>query len=269
MPAEEKDQLVRFVAEMDDRTTEMCRSLDGQIFHTKAWNRFTRYSDFYKGLHTFSWFGLEQGLNLPPINDHFHWCRSTIVYNTDIEKLSFTPREVKDKYFKNILDETKLSPRRGAGPSKAKKITINGIEDTIENWKEKGYHISFGDQRGNKEKIEFDRKMKVAEFYHNKIGGHVELLPECDEQRMADFLVDNTDYVELKTLETARNIDGRIKHSRDQADIFILDITGNDYLTVSEVERQLNGIFASEYRQWIKKIYVKSDDNLIGIYVRK
>ena len=84
MPAEEKDHLVRFVAEMDDRTTEMCRSLDGQIFHTKAWNRFTRYSDFYKGLHTFSWFGLEQGLNLPPINDHFHWCRSVVTYQVEL-----------------------------------------------------------------------------------------------------------------------------------------------------------------------------------------
>lgn len=89
MPAEEKDQLVMFIAEIDDRTTKMCRSLDGQIFHTKAWNRFTRYSDFYKGLHTFSWFGLEQGLNLPPINDHFHWCRSVVTFQTDDPKMDY------------------------------------------------------------------------------------------------------------------------------------------------------------------------------------
>ena len=78
-----KDQLIKFVAEMDDRTTDMCISLNGQLFHTHDWNRFTRYSAYYKGLHTFSWYGLEQGLNMPPINDHFHWCRSTMTYQVD------------------------------------------------------------------------------------------------------------------------------------------------------------------------------------------
>lgn len=86
---EGKDQLIKFVAEIDDVTTEMCRSLDGQIFHTRAWNRFTRYSDYYKGLHTFNCFGLEQGLNLPPINDHFHWCRSVVTFQTDDPKMDY------------------------------------------------------------------------------------------------------------------------------------------------------------------------------------
>ena len=78
--ASEKDQEVKFVAEMDDRTTKMCRSLDGQIFHTKEWNVFYRYSEFYQAKHKFSCKGLQVGLNLPPINDHFHWCRSTVTY---------------------------------------------------------------------------------------------------------------------------------------------------------------------------------------------
>ena len=82
--AEGKDELVMFIAEMDDKTTEMCRSLDGQIFHTNAWNKFTRYSEYYKGQHTFNWFGLERGLNMPPINDHFHWCRSTLTYQLNL-----------------------------------------------------------------------------------------------------------------------------------------------------------------------------------------
>ena len=79
----ENDQLVLFVAEVDNRTTKMCLSLDQQIFHTKAWNTFTRYSDYYKSNHTFKWFGLERGLNMPPITDHFHWCRSTLTYQID------------------------------------------------------------------------------------------------------------------------------------------------------------------------------------------
>lgn len=81
--ASDKDQLLLFVAEMDDRTTKMCRSLDGQIFHTKKWNIFYRYSEFYQAKHKFSCKGMEIGLNLPPINDHFHWCRSTVTYQID------------------------------------------------------------------------------------------------------------------------------------------------------------------------------------------
>lgn len=71
---------VRFVAEMDNRTTEMCRSLDGQIFNVSSLNKFYRYSDLAGGMVHYEIVGLQQGVNLPPINDHFHWCRSTIVY---------------------------------------------------------------------------------------------------------------------------------------------------------------------------------------------
>ena len=84
----DNDQLVLFVAEIDEKTTRMCRSLDGQIFHTKDWNRFRRYSKYYDGMHDFTVFGLERGLNMPPINDHFHWCRSTLTYQTDFLHLS-------------------------------------------------------------------------------------------------------------------------------------------------------------------------------------
>lgn len=54
-----KDQLVKFAAEIDDVATRMCRSLNGQIFHTRARNKFTRYSDYYKGFTYLQlvWFG--------------------------------------------------------------------------------------------------------------------------------------------------------------------------------------------------------------------
>lgn len=74
------NQKVVFIAEMDDRTTKMCRSLNGQIFNTKDWNDFKRYSDLRKGTKIYHIFGLKEGINLPPITDHFHWCRSTIKF---------------------------------------------------------------------------------------------------------------------------------------------------------------------------------------------
>lgn len=75
----------RFIAEMDERTTKMCVSLNDQIFNTKDTNEFERYSDSAKGIVKYKVDGLIEGINLPPITDHFHWCRSTITYQVDVD----------------------------------------------------------------------------------------------------------------------------------------------------------------------------------------
>lgn len=71
---------VKFVAIIDNRTTKMCKSLDGQTFYVNRENDFTRYSDADKGIVTIKVEGLVSGVNLPPITDHYHHCRSTITY---------------------------------------------------------------------------------------------------------------------------------------------------------------------------------------------
>lgn len=80
---------VRFIAEIDKRTTDMCESLNNQIFSVNDWNTYQRWSAADDRMVVYKTFGLEVGANLPPINNHFHWCRSTITYNidyTDIKK---------------------------------------------------------------------------------------------------------------------------------------------------------------------------------------
>lgn len=78
LPTENKK--VIFIAELDERTTEMCRSLDGQIFDTAGKNEFDRYSASAGGLVHYSITGMQVGINLPPIDDSFHWCRSIVSY---------------------------------------------------------------------------------------------------------------------------------------------------------------------------------------------
>lgn len=80
----DKDAKVKFIAVQDDKTTKMCDSLDEQIFKVHGWNEFYRYSDTNKSKVKVKCFGLVYGLNLPPIDDGFHWCRSTTIYNTDL-----------------------------------------------------------------------------------------------------------------------------------------------------------------------------------------
>lgn len=69
---------VQFIARMDNKTTEMCESLNGQIFKINGWNNYQRYSKADDKIVSYKTYGLVVGDNLPPINNGFHWCRSSI-----------------------------------------------------------------------------------------------------------------------------------------------------------------------------------------------
>ena len=56
----------------------MCHSLDGKEFWLDKINKFERYSDSVGKIIEYEVFGLVSGINLPPIDDHTHYCRSTI-----------------------------------------------------------------------------------------------------------------------------------------------------------------------------------------------
>ena len=79
---------VEFVSIEDDKRTEMCKSLHGQRFKVHDWNEFKRYSKANDNIVKYKCYGLVVGLNCPPINDGFHWCRSYIIYlpNTKLDK---------------------------------------------------------------------------------------------------------------------------------------------------------------------------------------
>lgn len=81
----QKKLRVRFIAEIDDRTTKMCDGMNGMLFYVNDWNRFYRYSDDDKRDVLYTIKGLKVGANLPPINNHFHYCRSTITYLTEMK----------------------------------------------------------------------------------------------------------------------------------------------------------------------------------------
>lgn len=81
----QKKLRARFIAEIDDRTTKMCDGMNGMLFCVNDWNRFYRYSDDDKRDVLYTIKGLEVGANLPPINNHFHYCRSTITYLTEMK----------------------------------------------------------------------------------------------------------------------------------------------------------------------------------------
>ena len=113
----EDNSKVRFIAVEDNKTTLMCDSLNNQEFYINKENVFDRYyGETQKELtiQRIRCNGLVLGLNLPPIQHHFHYCRSTIMYLPPVEKQEKTeynldiPKISKD--IKQVLSNTKLNP---------------------------------------------------------------------------------------------------------------------------------------------------------------
>jgi hypothetical protein len=69
---------VKFVAVEDEKTSQMCSSLANKEFYIDKTNRFYRYSASENAQVLYNIKGLQSGVNLPPINDSFHYCRSSI-----------------------------------------------------------------------------------------------------------------------------------------------------------------------------------------------
>lgn len=112
----EDNSKVRFIAVEDDKTTLMCDSLNNQEFYINKENVFERYyGETQKEVivQRIRCNGLVLGLNLPPIQHHFHYCRSTIMYLPPVEKQEKTeynldiPKISKD--IKQVLRNTKLN----------------------------------------------------------------------------------------------------------------------------------------------------------------
>lgn len=110
----EDNSKVRFIAVEDNKTTLMCDSLNNQEFYINKENVFDRYyGETQKELtiQRIRCNGLVLGLNLPPIQQHFHYCRSTIMYLPPVEKQEKTeynldiPKISKD--IKQVLKEIK------------------------------------------------------------------------------------------------------------------------------------------------------------------
>lgn len=69
-----------FIAVTDRKTTRMCNSLNNQEFYLDKINKYNRYSALDERIIEYTTKGLQLGDNLPPINNNFHYCRSTIKY---------------------------------------------------------------------------------------------------------------------------------------------------------------------------------------------
>ena len=139
---------VQFIAIEDNRTTHMCDSLAGQVFNIKGKNEFYRYYASSNNVELTTTIGLVQGINMPPIDDSFHWCRSYLQavkqnkpgkelktptnYDKIKEILSKDERYAINKYISSDFYVINEKLRNNIELSKEEKTICNDLDKALE-----------------------------------------------------------------------------------------------------------------------------------------
>ena len=125
----EDNSKVKFIAVEDDKTTLMCGSLNNQEFYINQENVFDRYygeNQKELKLQRIRCNGLVLGLNLPPIQHHFHYCRSYIMY------LPYYELEKKYGIFDSTLEKI-VKNKYNVQKAKLKGLDKKALLDTLNN----------------------------------------------------------------------------------------------------------------------------------------
>lgn len=238
----------RFIAELDKRTTKMCESLDNQLFYLNKMNIYQRYSEADKKYVTYHTNGLALGENLPPINNHFHWCRSTITYliNTITKKYKDITRDwLMQKKIDEHFDVKMLD----------KEFCYKGIKYEID-----GHFVKYEFCKGEK---------TFAEWLSKNSNKKITLLPKINKPekiQTPDYIIDN-EYFDYKN--TTGSSDQLIYHNiytqKEQSKNFIININ-SEKLTLNDIYSQIDIVY--KRIDWVEKIAIKKDDIFI-IFERK
>lgn len=113
---------------------------------------------------------------------------------------------------------------------------------------------------------------KCAEWLKNTFGGEIFMCPRINEPKgieTPDYLY-RKEFWDLKSItgDGKHTLDSSIKKKKNQANNFILDIT-NSKIPKEEAIRQLDLIFKSRDRNWINKIILKKNKDVIVILEHK
>lgn len=240
-------QKVRFIAEMDERTTRMCKNMNGMIFNVQAENKFKRYFGYdakhlyYK---TITCYGLVKGLNMPPIDNHFHYCRSTLTYDLRITNKKY----LKTRYVDITNNWFIITNEEATEP----KLLDDIFEYKGKEYKIDDYNVRYEFKKGEKE---------FAEWLSQKTNKKITYLPKINmpqKIKTPDYLIDG-EYYDFKY--TTGSSDQLIYHNlygkEEQSNNFIVEIT-NDSINIEE---QVDYTFRR--LKYVKKIGVKKGEDFI------
>lgn len=203
-------------------------------------------------------------------------------YAKDADKINARKRELyelhKDKKNQPIVTNT---PKKVTNPTYGHKdVTKDWFNNATPNSHPIVYQKVF-EQDGVTYKVDgnnvlfaySDHEKSIAELLREELGGDIRIMPKVnkpDGVQTPDYIFRGNRY-DLKTMRKSKSqnaIYNRIKDCQDQADNFILDITGNS-LSKEELYRQAEGIFNSYHARRVQSIILIDNNEIIRIYERK
>ena len=120
-------------------------------------------------------------------------------------------------------------------------------------------------------------ELMIAYWIERTFGGEIYINPRVNYPKnisTADYLWNNElwDLKELKKSSSLkRAVDNAIKNCEKQCNNFILDLT-DCKLNNKEIIKQVKNIFnptSKLYRQWVNKIIIKRNNDVICIFIKK
>lgn len=117
-----------------------------------------------------------------------------------------------------------------------------------------------------------DHEKRIADVIAATYGRNVQMVPRVvypQNVQTPDYLIDGAAY-DLKTpIGNGKNtLYGTVKSKKRQANNFIICIDKTE-LSLREIERQIEGIYASEHTRFVDTILLLKDDKIIKVYKRK
>lgn len=270
---------IRFMAVIDGNETDMCHSLNGQLFYINKENVFDRY---YGGtqkdlrIERIRCFGLVVGLNLPPISHHFHWCRSTITYQVPVEKqeengyniLNYTR---KNKYTNNknldtsIKNAIKLLPDKMKDLLKNTTVKITRTDSCYDREQDTIYLLKDADKYEVLHEIGHVIETKLDILHDNK---YIKI--QKDGLDINQISIDN---IKGYNIENEFWVEGNKFISDYQRKVYNQDIDGNfrlNYLNYTFNTKTLGEYFSEGFRCYFEnnKLLKKKDKELYN-YIKE
>lgn len=238
---------VEFIAVEDEVTTKMCHSLNGQRFKVHDWNDFERYSKSNDSIVKYRCYGLVTGLNLPPIDDGFHWCRSTVRYikNKGNQNIDNSEDENFLQYFdinnfikKDITDQKQKLIKSAFKNETIKNIALNNDIEKVYIYGKKSKHktnkIYLNAEWKNRNKKSQNRTIRhevghAIDYKYNYIScnGEITTALEIDKQNILKhkesikYALNSNEYLNYAELSdilgglTNNEVRGKYKHSNE------------------------------------------------------
>ena len=122
----------------------------------------------------------------------------------------------------------------------------------------------------NKIILKFNEE-KVAKWIQKKLHKDVEYLFDITQDenvRLGDYKINRTEVWELKTIKGngKRTLDSAIKDKKEQATIFIFDLTFSKMEDIEAIEQSID-IFRR--RNWVDKIILKKNNDVLKVFNKK